>query len=214
MIRSAKKRRNASPDTGKQSGTSPILLRFFGCSDERVGLNGDYFTVGNSAEDDVNLPSSMEEQAGTRMRFSRGAEGWRVTVAEDLPFYLNQSRHQGLTPLRSGDAIRLTPGGSGFQFLVRQQQDASLAKLIARHAPRMAKAPEASSSPARFEQSSTSTDGPQRLSVLSSNAGRFLGVLLLVTLAIAAGYVVGSLRSQPTSPAASIPERAEPSDVE
>lgn len=206
-------RHTAGP--AKQSAAAPILLRFFGDNREPAGVNGDYFTVGESPEDDIQLPASVGGTKGTKLRFSRGAEGWRVTLADEQPFYLNQSRHQGLTPLRSGDVVRLTPGGAGMQFLLRQQQDASLAKLAARHAPRLLKQESISAQPQRASGDTAAIvkrfPGDLKLPVAVRRA---LGAVLLVALAVAAGYVIGSLRSGTPSPAASPAEPSEAASVD
>lgn len=135
-----------------QRPSAPIVLRFFGCGEEMLGVNGDYFTVGDTGEEDYALPDAVRAPSTYKLRFSRAAEGWRLTAADEQPYYLNQQCVSGLSPLRSGDVIRLAPGAAGIQFAIVHQHAESLAKLTARFAPRLLRG-ESEASPAAAEPS-------------------------------------------------------------
>lgn len=117
---------------------APIILRYFGCEADMIGVNSDYFVVGDDDAADVLLPPEMRpEGGGVRLRFSRGAEGWRLSPAEGRSVYVNQACVTGLTALRSGDVVRLEAAGPGVQFTVMHQNAEPLASLAARFAPRL-----------------------------------------------------------------------------
>lgn len=120
---------------------APIVLRFLGSDAEMVGLNTDYFTVGTQEDCDVVLPASSEDVCSIKLRFSRGADGWRVTAADEAAFYVNQEPVKGLTPLRSGDIVRPRLWQPGMQFTVLHQDVDSVAKLASRYAPRLVQKP-------------------------------------------------------------------------
>lgn len=150
---------------------APVILRFVGANAEMVGLSTDYFSIGNQNGCEVKLPAEMDRGSPVLLRFSRGVEGWRVSVPEDFSFFLNQERCTGLTPLRSGDVIRLSPGEAGVQFTIVHQNAEPLSKLVGAFAPRLlgqqgqtsgagareAQAPDDAAAPRRF-----SAGGPQQ----------------------------------------------------
>jgi hypothetical protein len=112
---------------------APILLRFVGCADEPVAVNSELFTLGDGAEDTVLLPPALRRSGSIKLRFTRGPEGWRIAAADHRVFYVNQNVCRGLTVLESGDVVRLEPGGTGVQFLVRSQFDAASNKKTTEH---------------------------------------------------------------------------------
>jgi hypothetical protein len=179
------------PSSSPSPVATPILVRFFGCGDDLRGVNGDYFTVGDSGDEDVLLPPALRRSGPTKLRFSRGAEGWRVTAADNLPLYVNQRRTVGLTDIVSGDVIRLAPGGPGMQFLLRQQ-DATLTRLAGRLAPKRATAVE-SGEAAKPQAATIATDAKSGAWV--KNTAIAVAVVVALTLA----YLAGSTQSTPSS---------------
>lgn len=174
------------PTPGQGRSATPILVRFFGCGDELRGVNGDYFTVGDAGDEDIPLPPALRRTRSTRIRFSRGPEGWRVTAADDLPLYVNQRRTVGLTDIESGDVVRLSPGGPGMQFLVRQQ-DATIARLATRHATkRTVAAPKADAAAEPTAEASGGSPWP-----------KVVGVALVIGFALLLGYLAGTMQSAP-----------------
>lgn len=190
------------PSPSPSPAATPILVRFFGCGDDLRGVNGDYFTVGDSGDEDVLLPPALRRSGPTKLRFSRGAEGWRVTAADNLPLYVNQRRTVGLTDIVSGDVIRLAPGGPGMQFLLRQQ-DATLTRLAGRLAPKRTAAVE-----------SGVTAKPQAAPIAAdAKAGAWVknaAVAVAVVVALVLAYLAGSTQSTPSS--APAPASAEASE--
>lgn len=183
----------------REDPKSPILLRFVGLPKSPVGVNGDYFTVGDTGDENITLPQAMRGPATTRLRFSRGAEGWRVTMPDDRPFYVNQRRTTGLSPVESGDVVRFAPGGLGLQFTIRQQQDTSLAKLAARHAPTLLK--QGANVGDDEQEPQDKSQGRRKHWAEDESAQahplptRTIGVVLLVVVfALVVGYLIGSLR--------------------
>lgn len=130
---------DARPDVGDilARPNSPAVIRFLGCRADMVGLNADYFTVGRVDGCDLRPPMELGGDASLMLRFSRGAEGWRVSPHEGQPIYVNQEQVRSLTPLRSGDVIRFEPGGAGMQFNIVHQNATPLANLVAKYAPRL-----------------------------------------------------------------------------
>lgn len=130
-------------ESGVQGGelshrpVSPAMIRFLGCDSEVAGINADFFTVGRSDDCDRRLPDAISLDPQLVLCFSRGDEGWRVSPPEGVAFYINQERIFGLHSLRSGDVIRLAPGGAGMQFSIAHQDAPSLATLAAKYAPRL-----------------------------------------------------------------------------
>ncbi|MEM6655279.1 MAG: FHA domain-containing protein [Planctomycetota bacterium] len=116
---------------------SAAVIRFLGCDAPVAGLSTDFFTVGRTDDCDLRLPEAMGGEPSVVLRFSRGAEGWRVSPSDKLPVLINQEQVRGLAPLRSGDVIRFEPGGAGMQLTITHQNAASLASLAAKHAPRL-----------------------------------------------------------------------------
>ena len=116
---------------------APIVLRWFGCEADLIGANSDHFSVGDDDRADYQLPGPLRLATPVLLRFSRGSEGWRVSPADELPVYVNQTRSVGLTQLRSGDVVRLIPGGPGLQFTIVHQGAEPLAKLATRYAPQL-----------------------------------------------------------------------------
>lgn len=190
------------PSSSPSQAATPILVRFFGCGDDLRGVNGDYFTVGDSGDEDVLLPPALRRSGPTKLRFSRGAEGWRVTAADNLPLYVNQRRTVGLTDIQSGDVIRLAPGRPGMQFLLRQQ-DATLTRLAGRLSPKRTVAVE-SGETAKPQAAPIAAD--VRAGVWVKNGA--IAVAVLVALALA--YLAGSTQSTPSS--APAPASAEESE--
>ena len=178
---------------------APIVLRFVGCDAEMVGLNGDFFTVGDTGEEDVSLPKPLRSATPYKLRFSRAAEGWRLTAAEQQPYYLNQQCVRGLSPLRSGDVIRLAPGAPGFQFAIVHQQAESLARITARFAPRLLRgaaepAPAPSEATGRRRTDSDSKASPS--SVVSRRSP--LATALFAAAMLTLGAILGSLLLRPS----------------
>ncbi len=191
--------RKPSSRTGPTA--TPILVRFFGCSGDLQGVNGDYFTVGDSGGEDISLPAALRREGPTKLRFSRGAEGWRVTAADNLPLYVNQRRAVGLTDLVSGDVVRLRPGGPGLQFLMRQQ-DATLARVATRLAPRRpAAAPEASAPP---------LESPPPKRGWKTLRAKEVGIGVAIGVALVLAYLAGSARSASSGEA--VPSSTEASE--
>ena len=189
------------PSSGPSPAATPILVRFFGCGDNLRGVNGDYFTVGDSGDEDVPLPPALRRPGPTKLRFSRGAEGWRVTAADNLPLYVNQRRTVGLTDILSCDVIRLAPGGPGMQFLLRQQ-DATLTRLAGRLAPKRAVAAvEGAAKP-----QAAPISAPAKPKAWIKNAA----IAIAVVVALALAYLAGSTQSTPSS--APAPAAAEASE--
>ena len=190
------------PSPGPRPDATPILVRFFGCGEDLRGVNGDYFTVGDSGVEDVPLPAALRRLGPTKLRFSRGAEGWRVTAADNLVIYVNQRRTIGLTDITSGDVIRLSPGGAGMQFLVRQQ-DATLTRLAGRLAPKRPVAP--------VEGDGTKPHtAPREVQTKRDAWVKKVGVVFAVVIALALAYLAGSIRSTPNGALA--PASAEASE--
>lgn len=125
---------------------APVVIRFFGCDAEMVGVNKDFFTLGDSAECDVQFPAALRRDGQTVLRLGRAAEGWRLNCPTGITYYVNQEVVASSANLRSGDVIRMTPGGPGFQFTILNQNAEPLAKLAARYAPRLVQ-PAAESAP-------------------------------------------------------------------
>ncbi|TWT96075.1 hypothetical protein Pla108_31570 [Botrimarina colliarenosi] len=173
---------------------APLLVRFFGGGDEMRGVNGDYFTVGDSGDEDVTLPTAMRRRESTRLRFSRGAEGWRVTAADDVPLYVNQRRVVGLTAIESGDVVRMAPGAPGLQFLMRRQ-DATLARLATRNATRRT-APPAAKLPSTIEASADAA-ATRPAFAFSLTLPVILGLVAVVLGASLLGYLAGQMRTAP-----------------
>lgn len=187
--------------------SSPILVRYVGIHADPIGVNGDYFTVGNTGNDDIPLPQLMQSRNDTRIRFSRGAEGWRVTLADEQAFFINQQRTSGLSPIETGDVVRFSPGGLGLQFTLIQQQEESFAALAARHAPELLKRENSPTAPPPVQATVANTKAKatspspvqQRLRQLttkftSSTSGWITLLALGMTVALLIGYLLGSLR--------------------
>jgi len=190
------------PSSGPSPAATPILVRFFGCGDDLRGVNGDYFTVGDSGDEDVPLPPALRRSGPTKLRFSRGAEGWRVTAADNLPLYVNQHRRVGLTDIQSGDVVRLVPGGPGMQFLLRQQ-DATLTRLAGRMAPKRVAVAAAEEGAAKPQAAPISADAKPKGWIKNA------AIAAAVVIALALAYLAGSTQSTPS--AAPIPASAEAS---
>ncbi len=121
--------------------TAPVVLRFFGAEADMIGANQDVFTVGSAPTSDFAMPAELVVGGNFALRFGRGAEGWRVSSPNGVPFYLNQDFVPSSAALRSGDVIRVRPGGPGLQFTILNQNVESLAKLANQFAPRLIQTP-------------------------------------------------------------------------
>lgn len=180
------------PSSSPSPAATPILVRFFGCGDDLRGVNGDYFTVGDSGDEDVLLPPALRRSGPTKLRFSRGAEGWRVTAADNLPLYVNQRRTMGLTDIQSGDVIRLAPGGPGMQFLLRQQ-DATLTRLAGRLAPKRTAAVVEGGGAAKPQAAPIVSDAKSGAWVKN------MAIAVAAVVALVLAYLAGSTQSTPSS---------------
>ena len=116
---------------------APVVIRFIGCDSEMVGVNKDFFTLGDSADCDVQFPAALRGSGQTVLRLGRAAEGWRLNCPAGITYYVNQEVVASSANLRSGDIIRMAPGGPGLQFTILNQNAESLSKLAARYAPRL-----------------------------------------------------------------------------
>lgn len=116
---------------------APVVIRFLGCDSEMVGVNKDFFTLGDAADCDVPFPAALRRDGQTVFRLGRAAEGWRLNGPIGIQYYVNQEVVTSAANLRSGDIVRLSPGGPGLQFTILNQNAESLSKLAARYAPRL-----------------------------------------------------------------------------
>jgi serine/threonine-protein kinase len=117
--------------------SAPVVIRFLGCDSEMVGVNKDFFTLGDAPDCDVQFPTAMRRDGQTVFRLGRAAEGWRLNCPAGITYYVNQQVASSAANLRSGDIIRISPGGPGLQFTILNQNAEPLSKLAARYAPRL-----------------------------------------------------------------------------
>jgi serine/threonine-protein kinase len=117
--------------------SAPVVIRFLGCDSEMIGVNKDFFTLGDAPECDVQFPSEMRRDGQTIFRLGRAAEGWRLNCPPGITYYVNQQIAAAATNLRSGDIVRVAPGGPGLQFTILNQNAEPLSKLASRYAPRL-----------------------------------------------------------------------------
>jgi serine/threonine protein kinase len=116
---------------------APVVLRYIGCDADMVGVNKDFFTMGDALGCDVVFPAELSREGTVVFRLGRAAEGWRLNCPSGRTFYVNQQVVSASANLRSGDIIRFIPGGPGIQFTIINQNAEPLAKLVARFAPRL-----------------------------------------------------------------------------
>lgn len=119
------------------NAVAPVVLRYIGCDTEMVGINKDFFTMGDALGCDVVFPAELSRDGQTVFRLGRAAEGWRLNCPSGQTFYVNQQVVNASANLRSGDIVRVVPGGPGIQFSILNQNAEPLAKLVARFAPRL-----------------------------------------------------------------------------
>jgi hypothetical protein len=184
-------------------------VRFFGCGGDLQGVNGDYFTVGDSGGEDISLPAALRREGPTKLRFSRGAERWRVTAADNLPLYVNQRRTVGLTDIVSGDVVRLKPGGPGLQFLMRQQ-DATLARLATRLAPRRPATPPEDRKTAPEDRKAAPQPAQPAAPTRGMPGPKDWAIAIAIGVALLLAYLAGSIRS--ASPHGTAPSSTEASE--
>jgi len=146
---------------------APVVLRYIGCDADMVGVNKDFFTMGDALGCDVVFPAELARDGQTIFRLGRAAEGWRLNCPSGQTFYVNQQVVNASANLRSGDIIRVIPGGPGIQFTILNQNAEPLAKLVARFAPRLVQSDS--------QESATLRDGEaqnERLEKATSPASR------------------------------------------
>lgn len=184
---------------------TPIVLRPVGCDAETIGMNTDCFTLGSVEGVDAPLPAAMAPAGqAIKLRFVRAAEGWRVALVEGAGLFVNQTLSQGGSALRAGDVLRLAPGGPGIQFTLTHDKAESIARLAARHAPRLlaGSADTPTESPTPDPMAGPARDSLTRSPVLWRYAA--IGVLLATLLVI-----LLAARLNPTAP----PDGVEASDA-
>lgn len=215
---------------------TPVVIRFLGCDAEMVGVNKDFFTVGDATDCDIAFPEAMKIDGRTMLRIGRAAEGWRLNRPSGIPFYLNQEVATRSVSLRSGDVIRLLPGGPGMQFNILNQNSETLSTLIARYAPRLTQSTSGEApienamlttahSRMKAERHVDASQSSHRIEAQASNsfvsaqwfvfrnypkATTLLLIAIVICLAIASAFVMWpeakSVPSNGTIPAVSVPE--------